>query len=68
MYANILIISKYRRTYILLSVSLSYVVQQRRKVPKCVCEGVGGGAHIHIIYVPLVKNQYKLVLFGYKVT
>ena len=23
------------------------------------------GAHRHIIYVPLVKNQYKLVVFGY---
>ena len=33
--------------------------QRRRKVPK------SGGAHRHIIYVHLVKNQYKLVVFGY---
>ena len=33
--------------------------------------GEGGGgvaaAHIHVIYVPSVKNQYKRVVFGYKV-
>ena len=27
----------------------------------------GWGAHIHVIYVPSVKNQYKLVAFGYMV-
>ena len=27
--------------------------------------GGGGGAHIHVIYVPSVKNQYKRVVFGY---
>ena len=42
--------------------------QRRRKVPKSVCVGGGGGAHRHVIYVPLVKNQYKLVVFGYMVT
>ena len=26
----------------------------------CVCVGGGGGGHRHIIYVPLVKDQYKL--------
>ena len=35
---------------------------------KCVCVGGGGaGAHRHVIYVPSVKNQYKLVVFGYMV-
>ena len=37
----------------------------------CVCGGGvggGGGAHRHIIYVPLIKNQYKLIVFGYMVT
>ena len=31
----------------------------------CVCGGGGGGGgiHRHIIYVPLVKNQYKRVVF-----
>ena len=34
----------------------------------CVCGGGGGGgAHIHVIYVPSVKNQYKRVVFGYMV-
>ena len=33
--------------------------QRRRKVPKSVG---GGGTQTH---VPLVKNQYKLVVFGY---
>ena len=33
----------------------------------CVGGGVGVGAHIHIIYVPSVKNQYKRVVFGYMV-
>ena len=27
--------------------------------------GGGGGAHIHIIYVSLVKNPCKRVVFGY---
>ena len=27
----------------------------------------GGGAHIHVIYVPLVKNQYKRVVLGYMI-
>ena len=36
-------------------------IQRRRKVPK------SGGAHRHVIYVPSVKNQYKRVVFGYKV-
>ena len=40
------------------------IIQWRRKVPKCVCVcggGGGGGAHRHdVIYVPSVKNQYKL--------
>ena len=32
----------------------------------CVCVGGGGGGgHRHVIYVPSVKNQYKLVVFGY---
>ena len=29
----------------------------------CVCGG-GGGAQRHVIYVPLVKNQYKRVVFA----
>ena len=29
--------------------------------------GGGGGAQRHVIYVPLVKNQYKRVVFGYMV-
>ena len=35
----------------------------------CVWGGVGGGggAHIHVFYVPSVKNQYKRVVFGYMV-
>ena len=40
--------------------------QWRRKVPKSV--GGGGGAHIHVIFVPSVKNQYKRVVFGYMVS
>ena len=43
-------------------------MQWRRKVPKSVCVGGGGGgAHRHIIYVPSVNNQYKQVVFGYMV-
>ena len=38
------------------------IIQWRRKMPKS-----GGGAHIHVIYVPSVKNQYKRALFGYMV-
>ena len=33
----------------------------------CVCVWGGGGAHKHVIYIPLVKNQYKQVVFGYMV-
>ena len=29
--------------------------------------GRGAAAHIHVIYVPSVKNQYKRVVFGYMV-
>ena len=29
--------------------------------------GGGGGAQRHVIYVPLVKNQYKRVVFGYMI-
>ena len=31
-----------------------------------VCVG-GEGGHIHVIYVPSVKNQYKRVVFEYMV-
>ena len=29
--------------------------------------GRGAATHIHVIYVPSVKNQYKRVVFGYNV-
>ena len=45
--------------------------QWRRKVPKSVCVWGGGGGgrgtHRYIIYVPSVKNQYKLDAIGYMV-
>ena len=38
-----------------------YICQWRRKVPKSVCVGGGGGgAQRHVIYVPLVKNELYL--------
>ena len=40
-----------------------HTYQWRRKVPK----SGGRGAHRHVIYVPSVKNQYKRVVFGYRV-
>ena len=36
-------------------------------IGRCQNVGGGGGAHRHVIYVPLVKNQYKRVVFGYMI-
>ena len=41
-------------------------MQWRSKVPKS-RGGWGGGAHRHVMYVPLVKNQYRRVVIGYSV-
>ena len=44
--------------------SAKHTWQWRRKVSK---SGGEGGAHMHVIYIPSVKNQYKRVVFGYSV-
>ena len=44
---------------------MHFINQRRRKVPKSVG---GGGAHRHIIYVPLVKNHlYQFIEIVYKI-
>ena len=44
------------------------VAEGRRYCGVAMCQkvwgGGGGGAHRHVIFVPLVKNQYKRVVFG----
>ena len=53
--------------YIILYYIILYSgVGRCQKVCVCVCVCGGGGvSHRHVMYVPLVKNQYKRVVFGY---
>ena len=53
-----IVVNGYIYIYIYIYIYVYMYVQWRRKVPK------SGGAHIYVIYVPSVKNQYKRVVFG----